>query len=122
MFELTQRVATEATVPMAMASNDARLALDRWTGHPTPGAAAATVARAPATVARTSIKSLAEGRLLLWTGFSFKAVDCCIGTDVHGVWCLLGPSANLRVPLASICMVVIVSVSKLQFKVVRFGA
>lgn len=101
---------------------DARLAFDPWTKA--DGSEARAVQPVASRPPRAVVKSLAEGTLHLWERGSlrFNSVDCTISEDVHGVWCLLAHDHHLRVPLASICMVKIVSVSRMQFRVVRFGA
>ena len=105
---------------MHAVAGDERLAYDPWTKQH-ERVQFATPSQ-PARLPRPAVKNLAEGRLFLWERRSlhFKPVECSISADVHGVWCLLG-SDNLRVPLASICMVRIVSVAKLTFRIVRFG-
>ena len=98
---------------------DERLANDPWTKQRMP--VSATPQKKTAASVRPAIKSLAEGTLYLWVrrALRFRPVECTVSEDVHGVWCLLGK--DLRVPLASICMVRISSVARLQFRVVRFG-
>ena len=69
------------------------------------------------------IKSLAEGKLFLWdrNKLRWRAVECSISEDIYGVWCLLSQDRRLRVPLASMCMVHVVSAAKLQFRIIRFA-